>query len=1661
MAERVDGELLSGKKRRAQDADKDTTSWQTASVSAGPAFVPKVRLGKRYQATIPPLKSIGTATDRSNASSRARKDDDDDEGDTEDDYIRMDTCSTEASPSIPRRMYSMEAIKGDKSVDKYLKFASSLCNGYMHGTPHATTANALHHLHRHSHDVVSAACHLYAAHGFAMMPEPRGAEDGSKKASTQKAKVQEWMVRALACIGHDVIDEATVAEMQELVRTCPTTEVDSKEMYVLQTTLARVEDWREACAALTKGKCTVADIQAVLYTAEDLRCALPERDVINARVFAFETAKSALIRGMTDRPKGRKAVKIGLDTLKELLMDVERHAIHFAQEDHLHRIIEDAEALEAQILHLLAQDKVSVPAVRDILARVEAIPVNLQAVVEPLKTKMVSAQKWLERARKCIPPTKRQSSRNMQDARTKMDLSTVHDLVKSAPIDEQSSEMQEMEELLAYADEWSARVADAIADSAAAMPIDTLRELLDEGHDMPVVMEQTAHLAAIIEGREWVDDARRTLAAHSSLDDLRAAVKEAHKLRKRMPPAARERWQPAVEADIVAAIAQAETWLGELHELLGSATCARLFTGDASRFRGPKHQLVTKPTVAAVQAKLAEVSALRVDVGAFVAPLEGLLGRCAELEALCATCLASVDGDQAFAKAAAALEAVDTFACYVAPAEQLRAAVSTAKEWLARVKAVCGAKPAGGRRLTKRSSTAGHDNLVPLAALSELQEQGASLVFAFPEEQRALAVELDSVAQWQARVRDWLRSDVPTIVCACSDLRTIDTQYVEQRRAAWEARQKRLTAARDTDAPKAVLTIKAKEETLALETAPEREMVLEADVARIAPLVHATDFPALESSVVVDIVRGLSGTRPKEAAEATATMVDWGPLVGAIDDGLAYIASLETRVKAEEADLVLEATPAEEAPTQALSAALAAVQELLGQANPTLATPEAATLHALAKLLEWFQDARAVLQGETGPSLPQVVATGVQLQAASDLPADAAWADAVFWSLPLLTTQHGELEAFQASLEERLSANAFALEDMDAAIAQADALQADDRPLWVELKKTKIWLAKVKKAVKPRAANGSRMPLHAATALVEDGAKLKVVAGAWTALQAHVATATAWEERLKTSGLDSGHAKIAVLVQLLHEYTHGGFLVDFDMHRDVLVSATEQYCICRQPYDGLMIGCDLCDDWFHDTCIGLSKEKAEKVEDYMCPSCGLLQELKALVDGIDGSTRQLFELEDKAHEKAFGVALRKVKKEERDVDKAHVAVMELQAQVTAIGQHVQYLEKIQEEAPPKFLPSLGLPFPQHPSPSHVFKPSPFAPSPLLRSPYPSTSASVALPPLQPLPSILSKANGLPPLLVDNHHGLYHPQPIQSKPAEALPSASAQEIELTRFKMEHYKLKQLAAEAEVTLEKGKERAVAARGGMDTLLANRDVLLPQAQTWWRMACAHLARLVAEKDAFDLKQLRIVAAMSEPFRGTFASVALMQKVLVAIPWTVEAVSLLHGRQKPAYEALDRVLNESVLEPKALAALRGVLLRTDTWVAKSKKIVAKLVGTGKKPDAAKLQVVANEYMKMPLTCPWGSRLQAFLADLADWEAAGATPVLMPTLAITPPSSPVAAAPKRKASGKAGGSAGKRAKGEGDVQKRSKAKGGKTKAAKICEDDTARVADTPPPATG
>merc|ERR1719376_728250 len=49
----------------------------------------------------------------------------------------------------------------------------------------------------------------------------------------------------------------------------------------------------------------------------------------------------------------------------------------------------------------------------------------------------------------------------------------------------------------------------------------------------------------------------------------------------------------------------------------------------------------------------------------------------------------------------------------------------------------------------------------------------------------------------------------------------------------------------------------------------------------------------------------------------------------------------------------------------------------------------------------------------------------------------------------------------------------------------------------------------------------------------------------------------------------------------------------------------EIYCLCRQPFDETQfyIGCERCSEWYHGRCVGILQCEADKIDEYNCPKC--------------------------------------------------------------------------------------------------------------------------------------------------------------------------------------------------------------------------------------------------------------------------------------------------------------------------------------------------------------------------------------------------------------------------------------------------------------------------
>lgn len=79
----------------------------------------------------------------------------------------------------------------------------------------------------------------------------------------------------------------------------------------------------------------------------------------------------------------------------------------------------------------------------------------------------------------------------------------------------------------------------------------------------------------------------------------------------------------------------------------------------------------------------------------------------------------------------------------------------------------------------------------------------------------------------------------------------------------------------------------------------------------------------------------------------------------------------------------------------------------------------------------------------------------------------------------------------------------------------------------------------------------------------------------------------------KYEKLDMETASTDVQKELVEE--SNSINVDLSLYVDPIKQGTEVYCLCREPYYGLMIACDTCNEWYHGSCLGLTRLQVRQI----------------------------------------------------------------------------------------------------------------------------------------------------------------------------------------------------------------------------------------------------------------------------------------------------------------------------------------------------------------------------------------------------------------------------------------------------------------------------------
>lgn len=136
--------------------------------------------------------------------------------------------------------------------------------------------------------------------------------------------------------------------------------------------------------------------------------------------------------------------------------------------------------------------------------------------------------------------------------------------------------------------------------------------------------------------------------------------------------------------------------------------------------------------------------------------------------------------------------------------------------------------------------------------------------------------------------------------------------------------------------------------------------------------------------------------------------------------------------------------------------------------------------------------------------------------------------------------------------------------------------------------------------------SGEKIPIEDAKDVTSAGDKLNITCEEYKTIRSALKATRSWLLKVKKStGGDDGQIAATSITELINE--HNNFLVTADEEFEKLNQTMCGYCICRQPYEGFMIGCDSCEEWYHGSCVGISEGQAEKFDKYVCVRCNTVR----------------------------------------------------------------------------------------------------------------------------------------------------------------------------------------------------------------------------------------------------------------------------------------------------------------------------------------------------------------------------------------------------------------------------------------------------------------------
>lgn len=279
-------------------------------------------------------------------------------------------------------------------------------------------------------------------------------------------------------------------------------------------------------------KIPLASVNDLLLQSRRLNVALPELPELQAifnQAMQISNQVGYFLDTATKRQR-KRGKKSDISEAAQLQLEVARFPLEIPSAVHLNELVEQTQNWVADARAVLAAKSAALKRIEELVVQGEKLPFDVSDELEQLKAKRAQARMWMDRLKKSLPKTNRNTRRVDDRAKPKLDLKEMQQMISEGEqFDIQSRELDQMQSVVVSANEWVSRVREML-ESGDAAEVEALNELLGEADEIPVVMEEVQLLRAQMEGIRWSEKLGKALAKKKpTLQEAQKLLKEVRK----------------------------------------------------------------------------------------------------------------------------------------------------------------------------------------------------------------------------------------------------------------------------------------------------------------------------------------------------------------------------------------------------------------------------------------------------------------------------------------------------------------------------------------------------------------------------------------------------------------------------------------------------------------------------------------------------------------------------------------------------------------------------------------------------------------------------------------------------------------------------------------------------------------------------------------------------------------------------------------------------------------------------------------------------------------------------------------------------------------------------------------------------------------------------